>query len=296
MPGMLELPDLPVSVEIALRIVLIVVAALAAFFVLRTAVRISIGHLLERRGSEAGAGVLSQAELERRVHTIGNLVVRVAGVVIGVIAVLMALQLFGIDIGPAVAGLGVVGIAVGLGAQSLVRDVLAGIFVVLENQYSAGDVVRIADVEGVVADFTLRRTILRDVDGTLHSVPNGQILVSSNMTRVWARVNLDITVAAGTDADRASEAIARAGDDLKADPEWGSRVLGPPGVIRVEAPSQGWVTLEVLAQVRASERWTVGEELRGRIVAALGGAGIEVRDPDQVAVRRGGAEADARRA
>ena len=293
---MLDLPDLPVSIEIALQIVLILVASLAAFFVLRTGVRISIGHLLERRGSEAGAGVLSQAELERRVRTIGNLVVRVAGVVIGVIAVLMALQLFGIDIGPAVAGLGVVGIAVGLGAQSLVRDLLAGIFIVLENQYSAGDVVRIADVEGVVADFTLRRTILRDVDGTLHSVPNGQILVSSNMTRVWARVNLAIMVAAGTDLDRASEAIARAGDDLKADPDWGSRLLGPPAVVRVDAPAHGWVALEVLGQVRASERWTVGEELRERIMAALRRAEIEVRDPDQVAVRRGGADADARRA
>lgn len=293
---MLDLPDLPVSIEIALQIVLILVAALAAFLVLRTGVRISIGHLLERRGSEAGAGVLSQAELERRVQTIGNLVIRVAGVVIGVIAVLMALQLFGIDIGPAVAGLGVVGIAVGLGAQSLVRDLLAGIFIVLENQYSAGDVVRIADVEGVVADFTLRRTILRDVDGTLHSVPNGQILVSSNMTRVWARVNLAIMVAEGTDLDRASEAIARAGDDLKADPDWGSRLLGPPAVVRVDAPAHGSVTLEVLGQVRASERWTVGEELRERIVAALHHAGIEVGDPDQVAVRQGGAEADTRRA
>jgi len=183
MPAMPELPDLPVSIEITLQILLIGAAALVGFLVLRAAVGISVRHLLERRRAEATTGVLPQAELERRVHTIGNLVVRVAGSVIAIIAVLMALDLFGIDIGPAVAGLGVVGIAVGFGAQTLVRDWLAGIFVVLENQYSAGDVVRIAGVEGVVEDFSLRRTMLRDADGTMHSVPNGQIIVASNLSR-----------------------------------------------------------------------------------------------------------------
>jgi len=183
MPAMPELPDLPVSVEMTLQILLIGAAALVGFLVLRAAVGISVRHLLERRRAEATVGILPQAELERRVKTIGNLVVRVAGSVITLIAVLMALDLFGIDIGPAVAGLGVVGIAVGFGAQPLVRDWLAGIFVVLENQYSAGDVVRIAGVEGVVEDFSLRRTTLREADGTVHSVPNGQIIVASNLSR-----------------------------------------------------------------------------------------------------------------
>jgi small conductance mechanosensitive channel len=95
----------------------------------------------------------------------------------------MTLDLFGIDIGPAVAGLGVVGIAVGLGAQTLVKDWLAGVFVVLENQYSQGDAVRVGGVEGVVEDFSLRRTVLRDVDGAVHSVPNGQIVVATNLSR-----------------------------------------------------------------------------------------------------------------
>ena len=109
--------------------------------------------------------------------------VRIAGSVIGVIAVLMTFGVFGIDIGPAVAGLGVIGIAVGLGAQTLVKDWLAGVFVVLENQYSQGDAVRIGGVEGVVEDFSLRRTVLRDADGSVHSVPNGQIIVSTNLSR-----------------------------------------------------------------------------------------------------------------
>ena len=183
MPSMPGLPDFPPSVEVTLQIVLIAVAALAAFLATRAAVRISMRQLLERRGRETGASVLPPAELERRVGTIGRLVVRIAGVVIVVIAALMALRLFGIDIGPAIAGLGVVGIAVGLGAQTVVKDWLAGVFIVLENQYSRGDVVRIADVEGTVEDFSLRRTVLRDTDGSVHSVPNGQIVVATNRSR-----------------------------------------------------------------------------------------------------------------
>lgn len=181
---MLDLPDLPDSVEIGLQLALIALAALVAFVVVRATVGIGVRHLVERRTADSGAGILPPAELERRVNTVARLAVRVAGSAIAIIGVLMALDLFGIDIGPAVAGLGVVGIAVGLGAQTLVKDWLAGIFVVLENQYSAGDAVRIAGVEGVVEDFSLRRTLLREPDGTIHSVPNGQITVASNLTRV----------------------------------------------------------------------------------------------------------------
>jgi moderate conductance mechanosensitive channel len=179
----IELPNLPPSGELILRIGLIVIAALVAFLALQAAVRLSVRHLIERRTAEAGEGLLPPAELERRVSTIGHLVVRIAGSVIAVIAVLMAFAVIGIDIGPAVAGLGVVGIAVGLGAQTLVKDWLAGVFVVLENQYSQGDAVRIGGVEGVVEDFSLRRTLLRDADGSVHNVPNGQIIVATNLSR-----------------------------------------------------------------------------------------------------------------
>jgi small conductance mechanosensitive channel len=215
-------------------------------------------------------------ELERRVRTIGRLVVRLAGAVIGVIAVLMALDLFGIDIGPAVAGLGVVGIAVGLGAQALVRDWLAGIFIVLENQFSAGDVVRLADVEGVVEDFSLRRTTLRDLDGTIHSVPNGHIVVASNMTRVWTPVTIDVAVSDAGDLGRAGEVVERTGIVLHADPDWGARLLGSPKLAGGERPADGSQRLRVLAQVRATDRRAVQAELRARLVAALADAGIDV--------------------
>ena len=289
---MLDLPVLPASVETTLKIALIVLAALVAYLVVRIGVRIGIRHLVERRGDEESTAVLPPAELERRVNTIGRLVVRIAGVAIGVIAGLMALDLFGIDIGPAVAGLGVIGIAVGFGAQTLVRDWLAGMFIVLENQYSQGDVIRIAGVDGVVEDFSLRRTTLCDLDGTVHTVPNGQIIVASNMTRVWARVNLDINVAYDTDLNRAGELIDRVGEDLRADPEWGPRLLEAPKVVRVEALADSSVKLKVLGQVRAAEQWAVGGELRKRILASFTAAGITIPFPHQVVVTRGPMQAD----
>jgi len=174
MPGI----DLPNWADIGLKIAGIVLVAVVAIAVIRSAGRIGTRQLLERRGSS----VLAPADLERRITTVERLLVRVLAGAVTAIAALMILDQFGIDIGPAVAGLGVVGIAVGLGAQTLVKDWLAGIFVVLESQYSRGDLVRIAGVEGVVEDFSLRRTVLREPDGTIHSVPNGQITVATNLT------------------------------------------------------------------------------------------------------------------
>jgi moderate conductance mechanosensitive channel len=282
MPAMPALPDLPASVEIVLRLVVIALAALIGFVAVRTAVGVSVRHMVERRQEEAGAGGLPEPELERRVQTVGRLAVRIAGVAIVVIATLMALDLFGIEIGPAIAGLGVVGLAVGFGAQALIRDYLAGIFIVLENQYSAGDVIRIAGVEGTVEDFSLRRTTLRDLDGTVHTVPNGQIIVASNMTRLWARVNLDVDVSPDGDLDEAAEVIDRVGADLHADPAWAPRLLEAPKVVRVDALAGPSVKLKVLGKVRAGEQWAVGSELRKRILAASTGDGIRFSTPESV--------------
>ena len=181
---MLDLPALPDSAETVLRVALIGVAALVAYILLRKAVQVGVRGVIERRSAEAAAegAAPPSIDLERRVNTIARLVVRIGGMIVVTIALLMALDEFGVEIGPAVAGLGVVGIAVGFGAQTLIRDWLAGVFVVLENQYSEGDHVRIAGVEGVVEAFSLRRTTLRDLDGTVHTVPNGQITVASNLT------------------------------------------------------------------------------------------------------------------
>lgn len=269
---------------LALRVIGIALVAVLGIWGIRIAIGAAVRHLLERRA--ATEGQLTADDLERRVRTLQRLAVRVASAVVLIVAVLMVLDQFDISIGPAIAGLGVVGIAVGFGAQTLIRDWLAGVFIILENQYSAGDVVRISGVDGVVEDFSLRRTTLRDLDGTVHTVPNGSIVVASNMTRGWARVNLDISVAYDTDIDRASGIIDEVGRSLTEDPAWRDRVIEPPSVQRVNALGDSAVTLKVLGQVRPAEQWAVAGELRKRILAAFAAQGIEIPFPHQVMVTR----------
>jgi small conductance mechanosensitive channel len=205
------------SAQMLAALLLLALAGLAAYLGVRQAARLAAARLLARATDDSGGMDITAAERAKRIRTLQALTVRVAGVVILITVALMVLDAFNINIGPAVAGLGVAGIAIGLGAQTLVRDWLAGIFILSENQFSRGDVVRIAGVSGVVEELSLRRTVLRDLDGVVHSVPNGQITVASNLTRLFARVNLDVQVAYGTDIDQVSSAIDGVGRALAAD-------------------------------------------------------------------------------
>ena len=166
------------------------------------------------------------------------------------------------------------------------KDYLNGALILIENQFSKGDVVRIAGVSGTVEDFSLRRTTLRDLDGTVHTVPNGEIGVASNLTRVWARVNQDVTVAYGTDIDKAIEVVDSVGKALAEDPVWKRRLLEPPRVERVEALGEYGVTLKVLGTVRATERWNAAGELRKRLLSAFHEKGIEIPSPQRVVLQR----------
>lgn len=262
--------------------ILLIVAVASVFWLM---VRFGLGRLANgvlKRQAAASEATVPQVEIERRVHTLQAIGGRIAGSTIAAIATLMALSVVKVDIGPAIAGLGVVGIAVGFGAQTLIRDWLAGIFIVLENQYSEGDTVRLAGVSGVVEDFSLRRTTLRDLDGTVHIVPNGQIVVASNLTRVWARVNLDIPVAYDTDLEEATRLINEVGEKLHADPVWAARLLEAPTVLRIGQFGDTGVTLKVLGQVPAAQQWSVAGELRKRILGAFAEHGIKIPTAQRV--------------
>jgi small conductance mechanosensitive channel len=269
-----------------LAVTVIVVAALFGIWLARRAIGLATRSVIVQRLGD-DESLITQADLERRMKTLETLADRLAAVVIGVIALLMILSQFDVDIGPAIAGLGVVGIAVGFGAQTLVRDWLAGIFIVIENQYSVGDVVSIAGVDGAVEGFSLRRTVLRDLDGTVHNVPNGQIVVASNMTRGFARVNVDVSVAYDTDIDRASAVINRIGEEMQSDPAWADKIIEPPSVMRVNALGDSSVALKVLGQVKPAQQWAVSGELRKRVLAAFAAEGIEIPFPHQVLISRG---------
>ena len=265
-----------------LPILLIVVVALIAIKLAGLFVHGIVKTLLDREATEGTAQELSAVELKKRMDTLDELATHVIRFFIVVIAALMILDKLGLDIGPAVAGIGVVGIAVGFGAQTLVRDYLNGALILIENQYAKGDVVRLAGVAGTVEDFNLRRTTVRDIDGVVHTVPNGEVKVASNLTRVWARINEDIIVAYGTDIDRAIGVVDTVGREMLADPVWKRRVLEAPRVERVEALGEYGVTLKILGAVRATEQWAAGGEFRKRLLAALQANGIEIPRPQRV--------------
>jgi moderate conductance mechanosensitive channel len=258
---------------------LIVVAALIALRLARLFVRGIVQTLLDREATEGTAQELSVVELKKRMDTLDGLATNILQFFIVVIAALMVLGQLGLDIGPAIAGLGVVGIAVGFGAQFLVRDYLNGALILIENQFARGDVVRIAGVDGTVEDFTLRRTTLRDLDGVVHTVPNGEIHVASNLTRVWSRIHQDVTVAHGTDIDAAIALVDSVGREMAGDPTWKRRVLEAPRVDRISELGESGVTLKVLGTVRAADQWAAAGDFRRRLLAALKSHGIAIALP-----------------
>ncbi|MEA2631904.1 MAG: moderate conductance mechanosensitive channel [Chloroflexota bacterium] len=274
------------AVHELLPILVIIVAAIIALRLASLFVHGVVKALLDREATEGTAQELSAVELTKRMQTLDTLVGNTLQFFIVVIAGLMILGKAGLDIGPAVAGLGVVGIAVGFGAQSLVRDYLNGALILIENQYAKGDVIRIAGVAGSVEDFTLRRTTLRDLDGVVHTVPNGEIHVASNLTRVWSRINQDVTVAYGTDIDKAIEVVDNVGREMAGDPVWKRRVLEAPRVERVGALGEYGITLKVLGTVRAADQWAAAGDFRKRLLEAFKEHGIEIPRPQRVVLAR----------
>lgn len=192
------------------------------------------------------------------------------------VGLLTILPEFGIDTRALLAGAGLAGLAIGFGAQSLVRDVLSGLFVLIENQYGKGDVVNLAGVGGLVEDVNLRRTLLRDLDGTVHSVPNGQISVASNLTRSWSRANFVVGVSYREDPDRVFAVINRVGEEMASDPSWSRDIIEPPRVLGVEGFSGSRLDIRILGDTRPNRQWDVMRELRRRLKKAFDVEGIEV--------------------
>lgn len=200
------------------------------------------------------------------------------------LAALLLLAIF--DLGPVIAGLGLVIAAFAFAGQDIVKDYLMGFLIILENQYYKGDVVTIDGTTGTVEELALRRTTLRDLDGAVHVVSNGLVRQATNRTRLFARVNVGVQVAYGTDMDRAIATIDRVGRELAADPAWADRVLEPPATLRVDELADSGITIKVVGMVRAGEQWAVTGEFRKRILAAFAGEGIEIPFPHRVVISR----------
>jgi small-conductance mechanosensitive channel len=260
-----------------LIVLVIVVVCVAITRVSMGALRRVLGAMQARAQSEASLD--EAAEVSKRFATIDTLGGYVVKGFVLTIGGLLVLEQIGLDVGPAIAGLGVVGIAIGFGAQAIVRDFFSGILILLENQFGPGDVVEIAGVTGTVEELTLRRSVLRDADGVVHNVPNGEIKVASNRTRVWRRINHDVVVAYGTDIEHAISVFDAVGANLAADPAWADKILETPTVDRVDQLGERGITLKILGRVRAGEMVAVTGELRKRILTAMAANGIEIPAP-----------------
>jgi small conductance mechanosensitive channel len=255
------------------RIALIVVLSMAAIVAVSRFIPRLIAASVARRPGE------SEEEVGKRINTLARVLASAGQIVVLFVAAFMVLSELEINIAPILAGAGVVGIAIGFGAQGLIKDLLAGLFIILENQYRVGDVVRIADVAGLVEDINLRRTILRDLDGIVHIVPNGEIRVASNFTKEWSRVNLNVSVAYGEDLDHVISVINRVGKELAEDSEWALLILKAPQVLRVDDLGASGIDIKILGDTKPIRQWDVMGELRKRLKKAFDEEGIEIPWP-----------------
>ncbi len=214
-----------------------------------------------------------------RARTLSTVLRSIASAVIWAIAVTMILAELGVNLGPLIAGAGIAGVAIGFGAQSLVKDFLAGIFMLVEDQFGVGDIIDAGDTTGTVEAITLRTTRLRDVNGTVWHIPNGSFTRVGNLSQQWARALVDVEVAYGTDLDRASEEIRRVATDLWQEPSWRGKVLEAPEIWGVERVEPDVVALRLVVKTRPASQFPVVRELRRRLADAFVDAGIALRSP-----------------
>lgn len=261
----------------AARILLVVVLALAA----RRLATVLIRRVADRVESEGEKRSADAERIALRATTLSGVLGSIATVVIATLGVLMVLGEVGVSLGPLIAGAGIIGLALGFGAQRLVQDVISGIFMLLEDQYGIGDVVDTGEALGTVEGVSLRLTRVRDVGGTLWHIPNGEIRRVGNFSRGWARAVVDVGVAYAADVQRASEVIRSAADELAAESGSSDAILDAPEVWGVQSLGDDAVTIRLAVQTAPSQQWAVERALRSRVKAALDAAGIEIPFPQR---------------
>lgn len=218
----------------------------------------------------------------KRMNTIVRIFSWTVSVLITVIAFMMIAQEFDIQIAPLLASAGIVGVAIGFGGQYLVRDVITGFFLIFENQYRIGDVVNMEGLGGVVEDISLRVTTLRDMNGTVHYIPHGEIKKVSNLSKQFAKVNLNVRVSYRTDLNKLIEVINRVGSELASDPNWKDLIDEAPAFLRVDSFDDSAISVKIVGVTKPLQQWSVTGELRKRIKEAFDAEGIEIPLPQRV--------------
>lgn len=248
--------------------------------------RAVVGKMASLQEKRLPSGMRAQ-----QVRTLAAVINSVGVFVVMFVSTLMILGTLGLNLGPLLASAGIVGLAIGFGAQTLVKDVINGFFILLENQYDVGDTVRIAGVKGTVENMSLRHTTLRDEDGTIHIVPNSAILIVSNTTRDWSQLTLKVVVAYSEPSDRIVALLKQLGEEIRHDPAYADDIVSEIQVPGIDRIGNGEAEYLMLIKTRPSKQYGVSRELRRRIKECFHKNNIQTAGPGKVYVIDQGAQA-----
>lgn len=264
-----SISDLPSIVFIT---VLFFVIARLSFFTIKRLRKVLI-HRAERSDK------VNTLEAEKRIRTLTGIIRGLIKIIIWVVYLMIILKKFGVDIGPILASAGILGLAIGFGAQELVRDFISGFFILLENQIRNGDIAIIDGVEGVVEHIELRTITLRDFSGVVHIFQNGKISSLANMTKEWSAINLRIGVAYKENVDVVMDLMKKVGDELQADQEWGQYMIEPVDVMGLDEFADSALLIKVRLKTVPAFQWRLGREYRRRLKMVFDEKGIEIPFP-----------------
>jgi small conductance mechanosensitive channel len=225
---------------------------------------------------------LLASEARKRANTLGNILRHAFLIILTFIAVLMILGELGIQLGPLLATAGIGALAIGFGAQSLVKDVISGFFIILENQYRIGDAIEVAGVSGLVESVSLRKTVLRDLQGKVHIIPNGEIKVVSNLSKEWSRSVLDLGISYREDIDQVVELLIQIGKELESEERFKSAILESLQILGIEKFDESQMVIRMMVKTAPLKQWDVGRELRRRIKIRFDEKGIQLPYPHRV--------------
>lgn len=261
--------------QAGLRIILVVIGGLVALRILKFLLRRLEAILINaKEQTETVPG-----STRKRVTTLAGILRTIGRFAIWSLVLLISLDQVGVNVAPLIAGAGIAGLAFGFGAQNLVKDVISGFFMILEDQVRVGDVAVINAVGGLVEAITFRTIVLRDLAGVVHVFPNGSVATLSNMTKDWSAYVIDVGVAYKEDTDRVVEVMRRVGEELRQDKEFGSKILEPIEIFGVDNFGESEVTIKARLKTLPIQQWSVGREYRRRLKKAFDARGIEIPFP-----------------
>jgi small conductance mechanosensitive channel len=265
------------AIVAAPRVLLVLVMGFVLFKLLNVLVGKIAGHAL---GDQADT-TRDAKERQKRAETLLGIVQKTGRVVIWALLVMLLMMQVGLDVAPLIAGAGIMGLAVGFGAQELVRDVITGFFMLLENQIRIGDVAVVNGTGGVVEQLSLRTVVLRDLSGVVHVFQNGKVETLANMTKEWSAMVFDVGVAYKEDTDQVVDVMREVADELQQDPEFASKILEPMEIFGLDSFGDSAVIIKARLKTRPIEQWTVGREYRRRLKQAFDARHIEIPFPNR---------------